>query len=338
MKERINWIDWAKSICMFLVVFAHCHITDEQRVITLIIYSFHMPLFFFLSGILCKNKRSLYHIRKDLLFIILPYYTYGIIDICKNCLITKQTSYNVILNSLQLLIVGKDISIGPIWFLFALFFCKQIFRFLHFRSTFNYYTIAILILSVIITYIIDKYNINIPLFADSALFGFPFFIIGHFSNSITNRLKSINTTSRVLILLMMLPLFTVCSICNGYVILADCIYGNNIFQYYCSAILGISIIVISSTLLEKQNIRFVTTFAYGTIVTLGFHGMLLQFFQYYLPKSLGIYAPTYPISIAFVNTIITCTLCYLMIRIINASKIAPLFGLKGKKILTKQKQ
>jgi len=48
--NRIIWIDWAKSLCMVLVVFGHCHFQDH--LLSHIIYSFHIPLFFFLSGLL----------------------------------------------------------------------------------------------------------------------------------------------------------------------------------------------------------------------------------------------------------------------------------------------
>lgn len=46
-KKRIIWVDVAKAIGFFLVVMGH---TDGSRLENLMVYSFHMPLFFFLSG------------------------------------------------------------------------------------------------------------------------------------------------------------------------------------------------------------------------------------------------------------------------------------------------
>ncbi len=46
IKRRIIQVDWAKSICMFLVVFGHCHIQPSLQLISQVIYSFHIPLFF----------------------------------------------------------------------------------------------------------------------------------------------------------------------------------------------------------------------------------------------------------------------------------------------------
>lgn len=54
MGQRINFIDYAKAIGIFLVVLAHTPLKSE---ITDWIYVFHMPLFFFLSGYLFDIKR-----------------------------------------------------------------------------------------------------------------------------------------------------------------------------------------------------------------------------------------------------------------------------------------
>lgn len=55
--KRLNWIDWAKSIAIALVVFGHI---PEERGSYFINYvtQFHMPLFFFISGYLTKKKNS----------------------------------------------------------------------------------------------------------------------------------------------------------------------------------------------------------------------------------------------------------------------------------------
>jgi fucose 4-O-acetylase-like acetyltransferase len=45
--NRINWIDIAKGIGIFLVVLGHTGIPVK---LSYWIYSFHMPLFFFISG------------------------------------------------------------------------------------------------------------------------------------------------------------------------------------------------------------------------------------------------------------------------------------------------
>ncbi len=48
--KRLNYIDVAKGIGMLLVVIGHCSNTIANQYI----YSFHMPLFFIITGILYR--------------------------------------------------------------------------------------------------------------------------------------------------------------------------------------------------------------------------------------------------------------------------------------------
>lgn len=52
--NRLDAIDVAKGIGIILVVFAHINYTKDLLVL---IYSFHMPLFFFISGMLFKKDK-----------------------------------------------------------------------------------------------------------------------------------------------------------------------------------------------------------------------------------------------------------------------------------------
>ena len=54
-KGRLHWLDYSKIIGMYLVVLGHV-IKDNTLLLKGIIYSFHMPLFFFLSGFLHKLR------------------------------------------------------------------------------------------------------------------------------------------------------------------------------------------------------------------------------------------------------------------------------------------
>ena len=53
-KQRQAWIDVLKGVGMILVVIGH---TSEKNVLNDWVYTFHMPLFFALSGYLWEQKK-----------------------------------------------------------------------------------------------------------------------------------------------------------------------------------------------------------------------------------------------------------------------------------------
>lgn len=57
--QRINWIDWGKAFAIYLVVLGHLlSETGVEGKIHDFIYLFHMPFFFFISGLLFKIKEN----------------------------------------------------------------------------------------------------------------------------------------------------------------------------------------------------------------------------------------------------------------------------------------
>ena len=55
-KERYLFIDVARGMAMLLVVFGHCCVPADIFV-NQVLLSFHMPLFFFMSGIFFKGPQ-----------------------------------------------------------------------------------------------------------------------------------------------------------------------------------------------------------------------------------------------------------------------------------------
>ena len=71
-KNRIDYFDIAKGMGMILVIIGHMPL--KNRYLINFIYSFHMPLFFIISGYFFKyreNKECIKNIFKKL---ILPYF------------------------------------------------------------------------------------------------------------------------------------------------------------------------------------------------------------------------------------------------------------------------
>ena len=69
--KRLQYLDLAKAVGMLCVLIGHSFISEK---INTVIYAFHMPLFFFISGYLCKpQKVALKKINQKCGHILVPY-------------------------------------------------------------------------------------------------------------------------------------------------------------------------------------------------------------------------------------------------------------------------
>lgn len=76
--QRLEWIDITKGFAIILMVFGHSSIPKS---ISNYIWSFHMPLFFIISGFLynaSKYKSPLSLIKKRYYTLIIPYIFFSI--------------------------------------------------------------------------------------------------------------------------------------------------------------------------------------------------------------------------------------------------------------------
>jgi len=145
-KDRIIWMDLAKGIAIILVIFGHC----VHGGIRGIIFSFHMPLFFILSGMTYKRRESYYAIVEYCLkgfkqLIVPSFIVFSICfidslirDVFMNRTVLPGEYFTWKLRSLYYFI-GSDIyvneimlapRVGVIWFLLALFLVRIIFTFI----------------------------------------------------------------------------------------------------------------------------------------------------------------------------------------------------------------
>jgi len=163
--KRISYIDMAKGIGIFLVVLGHSAFPSET--VNQWISSFHMPLFFILSGILLshtnaheQNMKVL--IQKKARTILIPYFSFSILTILFTLLLDRPNLPAYLPNALIQTFILYGISV--LWFLPALFFSEVIFLFVRKHSSLpmtGLISIGICLIAVIIVnfyhyhYIID---------------------------------------------------------------------------------------------------------------------------------------------------------------------------------------
>lgn len=129
--KRISYIDMAKGIGILLVVFGHFGFASESLLTW--IMSFHMPLFFILSGMLlyhtnASSQSMSIFFKKKVRTILIPYFSFSILSILFSVILDFANLGSYLQNALVQTISFYGISV--LWFLPALFFGETIFLFI----------------------------------------------------------------------------------------------------------------------------------------------------------------------------------------------------------------
>jgi len=121
MKSRIDILDIAKALAIFLVVMGHAVGNLDTPFWRLVIYTFHMPLFFLVAGMVVKpvevTERGTFisFLKKNSLTLAVPYFIWAVIY--------SQFSYNhlgyILYGSWECLYKGQTST--SLWFLSCLF-------------------------------------------------------------------------------------------------------------------------------------------------------------------------------------------------------------------------
>lgn len=121
-------LDLLKIIMTFLVVIGH-----TQTPFTAVIFSFHMPMFFMISGLfISKNTRLLLRIKKDMKRLLIPFFIFSILGLLtesgKRLLLNRSFGdFGQVLSDAYLWINSGAYYYGfVLWFFPALFWGKII--------------------------------------------------------------------------------------------------------------------------------------------------------------------------------------------------------------------
>lgn len=142
-RQSLDHVDYAKAIGILLVVLGHVNLVIPKSDHTFyslvrIIYSFHMPLFFVITGFLLGYKDSISKkdavpaLKAGRLFVrlMVPYFIYSAIYI-----LVSYYRYGNADDHIGAMITATWTTMGnaPLWFLATLFFARLVFHFLRYK-------------------------------------------------------------------------------------------------------------------------------------------------------------------------------------------------------------
>lgn len=282
---RLYWIDWMKAIGITLIVYGHFFSVGHQYV-----YTFSVPLFFIISGFLCKRevdnkvfwRKLWYNLVVPMVLIVA--FSHGVSMV----LALRHGVFDVygLAMLVPKVLLGFHGGVGMMWFVYTLALMRLILQFAP-RSR---WLQALLFVSIpaIGIYVNDTW----PEFAakSNAILNVttacPFFMLGFYAKRWKGRFAAPLSWRMAItgMAVCILALF-VCTKLNGSVWMFVNGYGNNFALFLLGGCVGTALVFLCSKMLSRNSPPRIVNISKGTILILGFHGYFILLFRHIFPTS-----------------------------------------------------
>ncbi len=189
--ERTYWINIAKVIGIYLMILGHVKMKGEGNLtITNIIFAFHMPLFFFLSGLVHKQRPPKETLKRCMWQIIVPYVLWYFISYfwwLAVSFLKRREIFGSISTAFFEPMAGLILGVGfhtdhsimvsiPLWFLPGIFCVKMLSSITaHFHENMK---IFIMVVTTIFALVLWHTKWFLPISLGSAFMCFPIYYAG----------------------------------------------------------------------------------------------------------------------------------------------------------------
>ena len=338
--NRVNYVDIAKGLGMLMVMWGHIMISGLCYEV---VYAIHMPLFFFLAGLIYNNQKysSLLQLltskAKSLLF---PYAVFSVITwaIWVAYSFVTGNVENYFAPLLQTVIAQGSAGYlehnVPLWFVTCLFVTEVAYYFI--AKTKAVVNIVICVLCAAIGYFMISNTLifdftKLPWSIEVAMSALLFYSTGNLFkvhlglNWLPDFTKSKKNISWLCILVFTVIIFISAPV-NGHITMGSNSLGNNVALFYILAFLGIASTLLFSSSIEQTNLPviskitdFIRWIGKNSFYFMAIHvpakGVIVLILARILkcPKT-GITTSFFNSSIAFFITIIVCSATVFLIN------------------------
>ncbi len=262
MKKRNSLLDVMKGIGILLVVIGH---VSSNSILNRWIYSFHMPLFFFISGILyflSTKVDSKTFLRKKFQGLLIPYFIFSLITFLYWVVIERHLrgDMNISIGHqiLEMFISqGGDINHQynvVLWFLPCLFMMELTFDCIYKNFKNHKSLFGLMILFSIAGYLLIKFcEFRLPFSIDTMCVSILFyglgFIVAPFIDTISlvfNKHKIISILVFIILSVIISITYQGCNLNNNY-------YSNYVL-FYIFGIIGILFMICLATLFKENKL------------------------------------------------------------------------------------
>lgn len=311
-RNRIEWADIAKGIGIILVVMGH---SGLPKMLQWPIFSFHMPLFFFISGFLFNaQEKYSFHVflKKRFKSLIVPYVSFSVITI----LIMWSMSPTVTnFYSLCVEAFVRGWQGFALWFLPVLFASEIALFLFSTRIERNVLSLTVFaIAAYIFALLLNTWAIQLPFKLDVVFIALSFLCVGNIARVKVRNLISLNKS--FLLPLCLCCVILICFLNFRQVDLANNELGN-VFIMPIAAIAGIFTVILFSSAIANSNYKSIKAifsfFGVNTLIILAVHQPIMEVINSSLKVAL--------LSVPIVSILIRQMLLWLMLffsaRLVN---------------------
>lgn len=261
-QSRVTYIDLAKAIGIYLVILGH--VVNVGTPVKTILYTFHMPLFFILSGMTYKwsSNNSWQTIKERLTrnasVLLIPYLLFALIY---SKLTFPNLAYIGYSSWKTLRMAG---SLSSLWFLMALFmshvYLLVIFKLLPKKHEANTLVLVIIAIALLAIGVLLPYGgkYGYPWMVNVAFVGSAFMVFGMLFRKGVNKLVGLKLAWRWSVLIVVMVFFILMIPVNhpspSYVLMADGLYGNALY-FTLTALLGSAVVILFSQITDSMFSR-----------------------------------------------------------------------------------
>ncbi|MCG7496847.1 acyltransferase family protein [Vibrio sp. Of7-15] len=281
---RVEKVDIAKGIGIICIIISHCFISGTP--LHKWLYSFHIPLFFYMSGLFYKERSTNELIKTRFNTLIKPYFFFAITSLSlyffigyfsHSINITTDDSINKWVGIFYANGYDKWMFNITLWFLPCLFFLENIYNLIY-RKTPRRYVELIIVIVVLIGYQMSFYPyIYLPISADVAFVALLFYHMGNVTKKHTLSDNSFGLISFLVFLGISLFLIEYSELVN----MSHREYGN-LLMLYIQGVIGVCMVISLSNFIKKSSV--LSFFGQNSLIILGTHTIIISLFMGLLPK------------------------------------------------------
>lgn len=334
-KRRIEWIDTAKGIGLICVILGHLNVPY----LSTWIYTFHMPLFFFLSGAVFSGGKYNFkeYLKRKIKSLVLPYFTLGGGIFLFFCIVYAVQGQPVSAYGQML----KDFLVQEhywtVWFLACLFLVEVIYYGLH--ALCGKYPIVATALSLLLcVFGLLRYRLgwgSLPWNLDVALVAQFFFHCGYLLKGQYHRLAGVQQMNLLkkgviafgLLALNAIPGFLCIRVSGESLDMSIGMYGNELLTLV-SAFAGVFLIIFLSNILHH---KYLTWLGQNTMVIFAWHSRIVIVLCGYIYEYLGVFQSPQGLISNLIYAVVTAGIIFGLLvpitHLIKRSKWRYLFGL-----------